>query len=101
LALLRELAPTARREELAWNPWEPLGFERLALAQLQLTRGDLADAHRTASNLDSPQPIIYLLYLPASLALRRAVAESLGVVSRVREYRQRLERLGRTDLLFP
>jgi serine/threonine-protein kinase len=79
IARLGRLVPTTpSHQDLVWNPWESLGGERLLLAQLLLARGKPAAAYEVAENFDSPAPIAYLMYLPASLELRIRAARQLG-----------------------
>jgi hypothetical protein len=96
---LRALYPTAPRDSLEWDISEPLASERLLLGQLLLVRGEYEEAHRVASAFDHPGPIVYIAYVPPSLVIRHKAALALGKVSRAREHRERLVRLGRTDLL--
>jgi tetratricopeptide (TPR) repeat protein len=96
---LRKLRPSATRVALAWGLWQSLGSERLLLAELLFARGELEEALRVADGFDHPQPVIYLLYLPASLALRARAAASLGKPDLSQEFRQRLVALGREELL--
>jgi eukaryotic-like serine/threonine-protein kinase len=79
LRQLRALTPTATsHQDLIWDPWESLGGERLLLARLLLARGQAAGALEVASGFDSPVPVAYLMYLPASLSVRVQAAEQLG-----------------------
>ena len=48
------------------------------LAQLLLARGQAAEALDVAGGFDSPVPVAYLMYLPASLSIRVQAAEQLG-----------------------
>jgi hypothetical protein len=98
LKALSKLRPTGRRQDLEWQPWESLGAERLALADLLLRRGEYVQALRVASAFDSAQPIVYLIYLPASLELRAKAAERLGRSSLARDYSARLAALRRDSL---
>ncbi|MFL5630698.1 MAG: protein kinase domain-containing protein [Gemmatimonadaceae bacterium] len=93
LRMLHSLAPTAKRSEIEWQPWESLGLERLTLAQLLYSRGDLHEALRVATMLDATEPVIYPLYLRESLALRIRIAEGMKNKSLAEEYRRRLARL--------
>jgi hypothetical protein len=69
LGQLRNLVPTAENgSALEWNPWESLGGERLLLSQLLLAKGETLAALQVASHFDAPASIMYLPYLPASLA---------------------------------
>jgi tetratricopeptide (TPR) repeat protein len=86
---LRRLVPTAEGQALVWNPWESLGGERLLLARLLLARGELQGALQVATYFDSPVPITYLTYLPASLALRVEAAERLGRRKLADQFRRR------------
>jgi serine/threonine-protein kinase len=95
---LKALRPSARSGPLAGFPWESLGPERMALAELLFARGELEQAATVAASFDSPAPVSYLLYLPASLSLRLRVAEARGDAAGVEEYRKRLVALGRYDL---
>ena len=76
---LGRLVPTTpSHQDLSWNPWESLGGERLLLAELLLARGKPAAAYEVAEAFDSPAPVAYLMYLPASLELRIRAAQQLG-----------------------
>lgn len=90
---LRALAPTAPRNEITWQMGEPLGAERLLLAQLLFARGRLDDAMRVASRLDAPEPFVYLLYLRPSLTLRANAARLLGANRTGTLMERRLSRL--------
>jgi serine/threonine-protein kinase len=96
---LMALRPTARRGPLAGYPWESLGPERWTLAELLFARGELEEAAAVAASFDSPAPLSYLLYLPASLSLRLRVAEEHGEAAAAEKYRARLVALGRHDLV--
>jgi hypothetical protein len=98
LRRLGALAPTAPRRRLASDWWESLAGERLALAELLLERGQFAEALRVASIFDSPTPVIYLIYLPASLSVRLRAAQALGEAALAERFRARLVALGRSDL---
>src|SRR5262249_11087088 len=78
LPLLQALVPTGPREDIAWEPWEALGAERLLLAQIYYERGRFDDAIRVAGTLDATEPIAYLLYLRPSLSLRAKAARRIG-----------------------
>jgi tetratricopeptide (TPR) repeat protein len=96
LRLLRALTPTATSgENLTWDPWESLGGERLLLARLLLARGQAAGALEVASGFDSPVPVSYLMYLPASLSVRVQAAEQLGDTRLAQASRERLAVLQR------
>jgi hypothetical protein len=82
---------------MAWGLWESLGSERLLLAELLMARGEYALALRIADGFDHPQPAIYLVYLPASLALRARAGERLGRPRLAEEFGHRLLALGGND----
>ena len=94
IRLLRALTPnTASLQDLTWNPWESLGGERLLLARLLLARSRASEALEVASGFDSPAPVCYLMYLPASLTIRMRAAEQLGNVRLAQVSRERLAAL--------
>ncbi len=94
LRQLRALAPTAAsRQDLTWDPWESLGGERLLLARLLLARRHAAEALEVASGFDSPVPVSYLMYLPASLSVRVQAAAQLGDTRLAKASRERLAEL--------
>ncbi len=96
---LRRLSPVAQREFIAWGTTEALPVERMTLAELLAAAGDQAGALAVAEQLDHPAPVAFLPFLPASLALRYSAARALGQRERAAEYRDRLEALGRADLI--
>ncbi len=85
--------------ELPWGMWEPLADVRATLAALLFAKGRTAEAAREAAVFDHPQPVVFLLYLPASLVLRARAGDLLGDARLAAISRRRLEALGRTDLL--
>jgi tetratricopeptide (TPR) repeat protein len=87
------LEPMAPPNVLAWELVIPLGAERLALARLLHGQGRHEQALRVASSLDHPQPVDYLPYLGASLALRADAAHALGRSALGDAYRARLNAL--------
>ncbi|MEO8621047.1 MAG: protein kinase [bacterium] len=93
IAALRALVPTARRDSLTYELFEPLALERTTLALLQFSRGSYADALATASLLEHSQPAIYLAFLPLSLDLRARAADKLDRRSEAEQYRARLRAL--------
>jgi serine/threonine-protein kinase len=97
LRRLRSLTPTAPYDGLAWWPWESLAGERIALAELLLARQEYAEAVRVASVFDSPASVVYLVYLPASLAIRLQAARGLGDARLERSVRERLAALRPDD----
>jgi hypothetical protein len=52
-----------------------------------------------ASAFDHPQPLIFVTFLSASLAIRLECAATLGREDLVERFGARLEALGRTDLI--
>jgi serine/threonine protein kinase len=92
LESLRQASPAG---PLTWGFWEALGGERIALAQLLEAKGRKAEALRVAEEFDHPDPVTYLLYLPASLRLRIRAAQGIGNDALVRDYRNRLEQLSK------
>lgn len=90
---LRALVPTAPRGEIAWQPWESLGPERLLLAELLFARGQFAEARATAELLDATEPITYPLYLRRSLELRALSADRMNDSRAASQYRRRLAQL--------
>jgi Tfp pilus assembly protein PilF len=90
---LRALVPSGTRREIIWEPWESLGPERMALAELLYARGAYEEARRVATLLDSPEPVTYPLYLRRSLELRADIARKLNNSRMEVEYRRRLQRL--------
>ena len=93
LALLRALAPTASRGELAWQPWESLGGERLLFAELLFARGQFAETRKVAEQLDATEPITYPLYMRAGLDLRSRSAAAMKDFRSAEQYRRRLTQL--------
>ena len=79
---------------LTWNLMAPRGGERLALARLLLSRGQPQLALEVASVFDSAWPLVYTLYLPASLRLRAEAASALGDRRLESQFRARLGALG-------
>jgi tRNA A-37 threonylcarbamoyl transferase component Bud32 len=101
LRILSALTPTASRNEIAWQPWESLGFERLTLAELLYARGDLNAAYRVAAQLEASEPIVYPLYLRRSLELRAKIDGTLRERGFAHPYRHRIEALfARSDRIW-
>jgi serine/threonine-protein kinase len=101
LRLLSALRVTAPPRDLMWQPWDGLAGERLALAELLLARGRAAEADQVVQELDSHRAVIYVLYLPATLAIRGRAAELLGSPGLAAHYRGRLEALRQERPPFP
>ena len=96
---LSALAPTETPAGY-WYPWTTLAAEKILLARVFFARGEYEEARRVASTLDAPaRPAADLPYLPASLVIRARAARELGDEQGERDCRERLARLGRTDLL--
>ncbi len=93
------LSPRGGPGDIQWELWASRANERLALAQLYLERQEFREALQVAANFDSPQPVIYPLYLSASLVIRLQAADALGDGRLAQWYRSRLRSLGRQDLL--
>jgi hypothetical protein len=93
LRMLRELRPSAPRQQLAWDAWESLGPERLELARLLFARGSLQEAFGVATQLDATEPLTYPLYLRSSLMLRLQIAEAMKNAKLAAEYRRRIVQL--------
>jgi hypothetical protein len=96
LPMLRALAPTGTRRDIAWNAWESLGPERIQLAELLFARGLLAEAFGVATQLDATEPTTYPLYQRASLTLRLRIAEAMRNSKLATDYRRRLVALNWT-----
>ncbi|MFL5494529.1 MAG: protein kinase domain-containing protein [Gemmatimonadales bacterium] len=88
--LTAALSDPVRGDELEWDPAAPRGQERLQLAQLLMARGEPQRALEVATVFDSALPIVYALYLPASLRLRAEAAAALGNAALRRHYEHRL-----------
>jgi tetratricopeptide (TPR) repeat protein len=93
LRQLRALLPSAPRTEIAWQPFEALGAERLLQAQLLNATGRFDDAIRVANTLDAIEPISYLVYLRSSLSLRAVAARNAGRNAEATAMERRLEKL--------
>jgi tetratricopeptide (TPR) repeat protein len=96
MRMLTALSPSGTRQQLAWEPWESLGPERLELAQLLFSRGRLQEAFAIATRLDATEPITYPLYQRASLTLRLRIAEAMKNSKLAADYRRRLVALNWT-----
>ena len=89
------LRPTATVADIEWQPWEGLGLERLVLARILAARANYALASEVAEQFDTPQPVIYPVYLPASLAIRAQAARALGRPEEAKRLDARLHSLRR------
>lgn len=90
LRLLRALSPSGTRQQLAWDPWESLGPERMELAEVLFARGNLKEALGVATQLDATEPLTYPIYLRSSLKLRLRIAEAMKNPKLIAAYRRRL-----------
>ncbi|MEN8145332.1 MAG: protein kinase [Gemmatimonadota bacterium] len=93
IRLFSALKPAASPDSIPWHMVQPLGMERLLLAQLHLARGDYRQALDVASLLDSPAPVYYLVLLRSSLHVRKAAAERLGDMRLASHFERRLAAL--------
>jgi hypothetical protein len=97
LRMLRTLAPSGTRHQLAWQAWESLGPERMELAQLLFSSGRLGEAFGVATELDQTEPVTYPLYQRASLALRLKIADAMQNRTLAADYRRRIAALDRNS----
>jgi serine/threonine-protein kinase len=100
LRRFRALKPNAPRSsppgfDLNWDELEPLALEQLRLAELLLANGEAREAFDVASSFESPEILIYVLYLRASLELRARAAEVLRLQSAAGAFRARLTAMSR------
>jgi tetratricopeptide (TPR) repeat protein len=93
LRRLTLLRPTAPSRDLEWQHWESLGGERILQAELLLSQRRFGEAMDVAAQIDSPQPLVYLLYLRPSLLLRERAAKGLGKSSLAAFYHARAQKL--------
>ncbi len=93
---LRAAIAVGRRDVLDWDVSESLAPERLLLAELSLARGRPAAAIAIAGAFDHPTPVVFLPFLPASLAIRREAALALGRERDAQRFHARLVALGHT-----
>jgi hypothetical protein len=96
LRMLQALTPSGTRQQLAWEPAESLGPERLELAELLFSRGRLEEALSVATQLDATEPITYPLYQRPSLALRLRIAQAMTNTRLAAVYRRRIAALNWT-----
>ena len=78
---------------LLWLESSGRGPERLAYARLLAAKRDFRGALDVADVFDSPASQSFVLYLPASLALRASIADSANMSMLGTVYRQRLAAL--------
>jgi tRNA A-37 threonylcarbamoyl transferase component Bud32/TolB-like protein len=82
-------------DNLQWDITVSRGLERLTLARLLLARGRAQEAWHVANVFDSPVPMVYVAFLPASLELRATAARMVGDVASERQFRSRLAAFSR------
>jgi tetratricopeptide (TPR) repeat protein len=95
LLVLRRAAPVGTPSDIGWGLWESLPNERLELGRLLLARGFPQEALRAAESFDHQAPLVNLIFLPASLALRAEAAEQLGRRAEASLFKARLAALER------
>ena len=93
------LIPSVHSANRNWGLADALAVERLRYARLLLGVGRYQEAIGVASVFDSPAAAVFGPFIPASLAIRVKAARAAGLPRDERRYRERLERLGRSDLL--
>jgi eukaryotic-like serine/threonine-protein kinase len=94
------LHPVANRTDAVWSPWGALSFERLTEARLRQAVGDWRGALSAVQALDAPAPPISSWLCQAeAFAVGIRAAEALGNRDLAEQYRLRLKRIGREDLL--
>jgi hypothetical protein len=87
--------PIDRAGDLLWRDAEGRGPDRLALVRALMARGQFKQAMDVANVFDSPASQSYVAYLPLSLTLRAAAADSMG--SGGSSYRLRLDALRKSS----
>jgi eukaryotic-like serine/threonine-protein kinase len=98
IELLSQL-PSGTAAALSWGFGDALGPERLTLARTLLRRGEFRAAMQAASVFDHAQPIMFVEFVPASLAVRLQAAEALGATAAAEQFRARLKALDRSELI--
>jgi hypothetical protein len=88
--LIQMPAPVA---QLAWNEAASLGLDRLTLGRLLIWHKEYARAIAVLTVHDSPLPLVYPMYLRASLALRVEAATALKQSSLAATFRARVAAL--------
>jgi tetratricopeptide (TPR) repeat protein len=97
LARFGALRPVGTVGDLAFDFWRPLALERMAYARLLLARRQYARAIEVAGSFDRGLSLVDLVFLPASLELRRDAAQRLGRRDQVSRFRERLAALARSS----
>ena len=93
--LRRVLSAALTTDNLQWDITGSRGLQRLTLARLLLARGQAQEAWNVANVFDAPIPMVYVVFLPASLDLRAQAAKQVGDVAAERLYRSRLASITR------
>ena len=93
--------PVDRSGELLWRDAEGRGPERLALVRALIARRQFQRAIDIAEVFDSPASQSYVAYLPISLRLRAAAADSLDDGRMRLTYAARIEALHRGGVARP
>jgi len=84
---------------LVWELGDPMPIKRLRHAEALLAAGRFDEAIEVASVFDSPAAVIFNALVPNSLAIRHEAARAAGLTREERQFRERLEDLGRSDLV--
>ncbi|HZI27975.1 MAG TPA: serine/threonine-protein kinase [Gemmatimonadaceae bacterium] len=85
--------------DLSWGLASALPVERLLLAKLLLARGKYRESVNAASAFDHSEPIAFLPFVGESLGIRYRAALVLGNRREADSFRNRLQQLGRQDLI--
>lgn len=99
IAAYESIRETAPNGHITWELGDPMPFARLRRSELLLAAGRYEEAIAVASVFDAPAAIVFDGLVPNSLAIRLAAARAAGLRREEREFRRRLEALGRTDLI--
>ena len=78
-----------------------LPTERLRLAEVLCAQRRYRECLDAASVFDHQTPLVYVIFVPASLQLRLRAARALGLSDLARDYQQRLTTLGRLEMSEP
>ncbi len=89
---LRLLASPRLPSEIEWDEALPMAAERMALSRVMLARREFREALEVLEVFDA-RASVHLLYLPESLRLRAAAADSLGEAAKAATFRTRLTAL--------
>jgi len=90
---LRSAIGAVPQVDLDWGIRQSLAPDRMLLAELWLARGRPREAIAAASVFDHHVPVVFLPFLPSSLALRRKAALALGHAEEAELYARRLAAL--------